>query len=190
MKNRILVSVLLLTLSTIRCATASSTDTTLSSVASFLKASRVLQHPRCTNCHPDGDSPTQGDEGYLHDPAVTRGSDGFGIPGMRCFSCHQDQNLPLAPVPGAPNWHLSARSMAWAGKSSREICLQLKDPLRNGGKTLQQIVDHAAHDPLVAWAWNPGWDRTTPPGTQAQLGESLATWVAGGAKCPGEERKR
>src|SRR4051794_14752256 len=28
--------------------------------ALFLEASRVLLHPRCANCHPDGDVPTQG----------------------------------------------------------------------------------------------------------------------------------
>ena len=28
--------------------------------ALFLEASRVLLHPRCANCHPDGDVPAQG----------------------------------------------------------------------------------------------------------------------------------
>src|SRR3954454_20488638 len=30
------------------------------SAALFVEASRVLLHPRCANCHPDGDVPLQG----------------------------------------------------------------------------------------------------------------------------------
>jgi hypothetical protein len=26
----------------------------------------VLQHPRCQNCHPEGDAPLQGDDGHAH----------------------------------------------------------------------------------------------------------------------------
>lgn len=152
----------------------------------FLEASRTLLHPRCKNCHPDGDSPAQGDDGHVHYPPVTRGPDGFGVAGMQCFSCHQDANQELALVPGAPNWHLAGRTMAWAGKSPREICLQLKDPARNGGKTLPQIVDHVAHDALVAWAFRPGSGRRPAPGSQQKLGELFAAWVTAGAECPAE----
>src|SRR5689334_1285458 len=49
--------------------------------ALFLEASRVLLHPRCVNCHPDGDTPHQGMEMALHDPPVVRGPKDMGVPG-------------------------------------------------------------------------------------------------------------
>jgi hypothetical protein len=74
--------------------------------------------------------------------------------------------------------------MAWAGKSPRDLCEQLKDPKRNGGRSLAQIVEHTAHDALVGWGWQPGHDREPAPGTQAQLGAIVAAWVSTGAECP------
>jgi hypothetical protein len=158
--------------------------------ALFLEASQVLLHPRCLNCHPDGDAPAQGDTGQLHDPPVLRGPDDKGVPGLECTSCHQDKNLELARVPGVPNWHLAPRSMAWVRRSPGAICEQVKDPARNGGKSLAEIVDHAAHDPLVAWGWAPGAGRTLAPGSQARFGALFAAWADSGAACPREERRR
>ena len=57
-------------------------DPAARSAAMFTEAGKVLQHPRCLNCHPDGDRPTQGD-GYPHQPAVQRGADGLGGTTMR-----------------------------------------------------------------------------------------------------------
>lgn len=104
---------------------------------------------------------------------------------MECAACHQDKNLELARVPGAPNWHLAPREMAWLGKSAAAICEQIKDPARNGGKSLEQIVEHSGHDELVAWGWNPGHGREPAPGSQATFGALMAAWVSAGAVCPG-----
>jgi len=154
--------------------------------ALFAEASRVFLHPRCVNCHPDGDTPHQGMDLSVHDPPVVRGPDDKGVVGVQCSSCHQDHNLELARVPGAPEWHLAPLAMAWVGKSPRAICEQMKDPARNGARTLAQIVDHNAHDRLVAWGWNPGHGREPAPGTQEQLGQLIAAWVESGAECPTE----
>lgn len=159
-------------------------DRAARSSALFLEASRVFLHPRCVNCHPNGDTPHQGMDLSVHDPPVVRGQDDKGVVGVQCTSCHQDHNLELARVPGAPDWHLAPLSMAWVGKTPREICEQMKDPSRNGGRTLAQIVDHNARDKLVAWGWNPGHGREPAPGTQEQLGQLIAAWVASGAECP------
>ena len=158
--------------------------------ALFLEASRVLQHPRCLNCHPDGDIPRQGMDMALHDPPVVRGPDDHGVVGMTCTSCHQDHNLAHARVPGAPKWALAPIEMAWVGKSAAHICEQLKDRRRNGDKSLAEIVAHNAHDELVAWGWAPGHGREPAPGTQSQLGDLVAAWVETGAECPAEEAKR
>jgi hypothetical protein len=89
--------------------------------ALFLEASRVFLHPRCLNCHPNGDVASQGMQMTPHQPPVTRGPDSHGVVGMECTSCHQDRNLVQARVPGAPDWHLAPREMAWIGKTPRQI---------------------------------------------------------------------
>jgi len=159
-------------------------DPVVRSAAQFLEATRVLLHPRCLNCHPAGDTPLQGDFGFVHEPPVVRGPEDRGVVGMTCDGCHQDDNVPLANVPGAPNWHLAPISMAWVGKSPAEICEQLKDPLRNGGKSLAEIVEHAESDELVAWGWAPGRGRSKAPGDQKRFGDLLRAWVEDGATCP------
>jgi len=157
--------------------------------ALFAEAGRVLQHPRCVNCHPDGDVPLQGMQRTLHDPPVVRGPENEGVPGNECTTCHQDHNQQLTRVPGAPQWHLAPIAMAWAGKSLGFLCRQLSDPQRNGGKTLAQIVDHSTNDELVAWGWSPGHERQPVPGTQKQFGALVAAWVETGAQCPTEEKE-
>ena len=157
--------------------------------ALFLEASRVMLHPRCVNCHPAGDSPHQRDEMALHDPPVARGEHDRGVPAMECTSCHQEKNLELARVPGAPCWHLAPREMAWEGKTAAEVCEQVKDPARNGHRTLAQLADHAAHDELVAWGWSPGSGRTPAPGTQARFGALVQAWIDTGAACPNATRE-
>lgn len=160
----------------------------LRSRALFAEIARVLTHPRCINGHPSGDAPHQRMAMEPHEPKVVRGPEDNGVPGMECTSCHQDRNQPLTRVPGAPKWHLAPIEMAWMGKSVSAICEQLKDPRRNGGKTLAQLVEHNGHDELVAWGWVPGADREPAPGTQAQLGALTAAWVDTGAECPKESR--
>lgn len=153
------------------------------SAALFVEAGKVLQHPRCLNCHPEGDRPSQG-AGYPHQPAVQRGAGGLGVTAMRCTACHQAANFDPGRVPGHPKWRLAPASMGWQRRSLAEICAQVKDPARNGNHTLQMIVDHMAHDSLVGWAWNPGADRERAPGTQASFGALIEAWAESGATCP------
>lgn len=156
------------------------------SQALFREMGKVLQHARCSNCHPAGDRPLQGDRARPHEPPVSRGRDGLGLVGMQCAACHQATNFDPAGLPGSPHWKLAPASMAWVGKSLPEICGQLKDPSRNGGRSMVEIAHHMAHDPLVGWAWSPGAGRRAPPGDQATLGSLAEAWVATGAECPSE----
>lgn len=158
-------------------------DASERSQALFLEAARVLTHPRCVNCHPSGDRPNQG-AGEPHQPPVVRGPSGHGDVGMRCATCHQQENVDAAQVPGAPHWHLAPRSMAWEGLSAGEICEQLKDRTRNGGRDVSAIVAHMTQDPLVLWAWDPGESREPAPGTPASFGRLIRAWADDGAVCP------
>src|SRR3954452_6074221 len=76
----------------------------------FAVVQKVLQHPRCQNCHIPGDAPLQFDDGRAHAMNVQRGPDGNGARGLGCATCHSTQNPPASygahMPPGAPNWKL------------------------------------------------------------------------------------
>ena len=161
------------------------------SVAMFEEVGKVLQHPRCLNCHPVGNQPLQGEDMVLHNPPVQRGPGNFGVAGMECNTCHQAMNVKVIgqsedvkSIPGHPKWHLAPPEMAWVGKSLGEICLQLKDKERNGNKTMPEMIHHMAEDTLVGWGWEPGDGREPAPGTQAAFGKLFKAWVDTGAHCP------
>jgi hypothetical protein len=160
------------------------TDPAARSAAMFTELGKVLTHPRCVNCHPAGDRPRQADEGRPHQPPVWRGDDGHGLASMRCPICHQNANFEPGRVPGHPEWHLAPRSMAWEGKTLREICEQIKDPARNGNRKVEELIHHIGEDTLVGWAWAPGYGRTPAPGTQKIAGALVEAWVKTGAVCP------
>jgi hypothetical protein len=154
----------------------------------FAEVGKVLTHPRCMNCHPAGEHPLQGADHHEHRPVVWRGDTGhFGTP---CGECHTERNVPLheaasyKSIPGHPRWGVAPLEMAWQGKSLGEICRQLKDPAKNGGRDLKLLQDHVAHDDLVAWGWSPGEGRDPAPGTQQLAGELVQAWIDSGAECP------
>jgi hypothetical protein len=159
-------------------------DTEARSAAMFTELGKVLTHPRCVNCHPAGDRPHQGDESRLHQPPVERGPDGHGTETMRCSTCHQKANFDPGRVPGHPEWHIAPREMAWEGKTLAEICAQIKDPSRNGGRKAEDLIHHIGTDTLVGWAWHPGFGRSAAPGTQKEAGALVDAWVKSGAVCP------
>jgi hypothetical protein len=159
------------------------------SVALFTEAARVIQHPRCMNCHPVTRQPTQGDDLHPHIPLMYAGAGDHGALGLPCNSCHGNANVetagsPIASIPGNPRWALAPLSMAWQGKTLREICLQIKDTTRNGQRSLEDIHKHMATDPLVGWAWHPGEGRVPAPGTQVNFGALIEAWISTGAHCP------
>lgn len=164
-------------------------DRTARSVALFTEAGKVLQHPRCLNCHPADRHPTQGEDLHRHVPPVEPGPENRGTKELPCVSCHGSQNTPtlgarVQSIPGNDHWSLAPHSMAWQGRSIGEICAQIKDPARNGNRSLAQIEKHLAEDHLVGWAWQPGEGRVPAPGTQAVFGELIAAWIKTGAHCP------
>jgi hypothetical protein len=159
--------------------------------ALFNEIAKVVTHPRCMNCHPAGEHPLQGADHHDHRPPAYRGEGGVGIAGLTCSACHTEKNYTLVgtgasykSIPGHPRWGLAPIEMAWQGKTLSQICQQMKDPARNGGRTLALLQEHLAHDDLVAWGWAPGEGREPAPGTQQQFGELAQAWINTGAQCP------
>jgi hypothetical protein len=71
--------------------------------------------------------------------------------------------------------------MVFEGRSSAELAKTLADPAQNGGKSLEQMLEHVASDPLVLWGWNPGGDRAPVPVAHEEFVRAFRTWVAAGA---------
>ena len=155
--------------------------------AAFNRAWTVFNSPRCRNCHPSGDAPLQGEDGHVHIQDVKRGADGKGVYGMKCSTCHQVANLPGANMPpGNPKWSLPSANMKMViqGETAGQFCRQLKDPAKNGHRTLAQIIEHVSSDELVGWGWNPGDGRTLPPVDRPEFVAAMKAWVDNGAACP------
>ena len=150
---------------------------------------RVLQHPRCLNCHPSGDAPLQGEDAVPHAMNITRSSEAAGL---SCATCHQLQNSEAYGIaggpPGAPNWHLPSPEMPliFEGRTMADLCAQLKDPKQHGQMTLSALYTHIAFDPLVLWGWAPGGARTVPPLSHADFTAQFKLWLELGAPCPAD----
>ena len=156
------------------------------SFRAFREVASVLTSPRCLNCHVPDDGPLQGDDNHPHFMNVKRGADGKGSAALRCFACHQAENTAvLHGPPGALDWQLPPPKtpMAWKGLSTGELCRTLKDPEKNGNRSLQDLIVHMDTS-LVRWAWNPGPGRTLPPLSHDEFVSRLKEWIDTGAACP------
>src|SRR5207302_4875949 len=103
----------------------------------FLEVARVLQSPRCMNCHPSDDRPRVGDDSRPHPQNISRKSVAAGVP---CSTCHQNRNSEAIGVdggpPGAPRWGLAPAEMVFQGRTPTQLCEQLD----HGRMTLPQLV--------------------------------------------------
>jgi hypothetical protein len=120
------------------------------------------------------------------------GESRIGAETIACSTCHMTSTLPNDPAP-APlragiDWQLAPVAFIWFGKSGAEICAQLKDPKRNGGRDAVGLLEHLRHDAslngFIPRGWAPGAGRTTPPGTFESHVEDMALWGAAGQPCP------
>jgi hypothetical protein len=159
-------------------------------LAAFETVRAVLQHPRCQNCHPDGDAPLQGDDSHPHMQNVQRGPTGNGMVGEECATCHGPANPPSAYGPHVPPgtmkpWHMPPpeQKLVFVGKSPHELCEQVKDPGRNGGKDMAALRAHL-DDPLVVWGWSPGFGRAPVTTPRETFLAAWDTWARAGAPCP------
>ena len=164
-------------------------------LAAFTTVQKVLQHPRCQNCHIPGDAPLQFDEGLVHNQNVQRGPSGNGAPGLPCTACHGTSNSPASygphMPPGAPTWKLPPpeHKMVFINLSAADLCATVKDSKRNGGKDLAALLEHVSHDKLVLWGWDPGVGRAPVSIPHDQFVAAFKTWTDAGAPCPAGDAK-
>jgi len=157
----------------------------------------VVTHPRCANCHvgPDnipmwtvvGENKTR-----PHGMNIRAGESRTGAGTLVCSACHMTSMAPNE-VPHAPPhvglpWQLAPVEFVWFGKTGAEICVQMRDPKRNGGRDAAGLVEHLWHDAerngFIPWGWNPGGGRSTPPGTFERHAKDVTMWGAAGQPCP------
>lgn len=156
-------------------------------LAAWRKAYGVLSHPRCANCHVGADNlPLWSDPGGAprpHGMNINAGASRIGAETIACSACHATRNaeLPHGP-PGAPGWQLPPADMQWVGKTSAEVCAQIRDQVR--ARTIAGMVEHVAHDRLVSWGWAPGPGRVPAPYSAAETAAYLKQWDDAGGPCP------
>lgn len=169
--------------------TAEALDMTVG-LNAWAKIYEVVSHPRCASCHVEDGRPMWSGAHYggtYKHPMYVGGDPEMllGQPGLMCNTCHMAENsTKLHGPPGNEVWHLPPKEMAWWGKSSAALCAQLKDPQRNGNRTLEDVEAHIAEDSLVAWGWAPGAGREPAPYSVEQTAQFVAAWAAAGAPCP------
>lgn len=163
---------------------------------SWSRIYEVTSHPRCANCHVGADNipmwsgPSYG-QARPHGMNVNAGDSRIGVEYVQCSACHAYRDgandLPHAAPQVAMNWQLAPVEAEWFGKSSVEICNQLRDPDRNGGRDFNEIASHLDHDLILHWAWSPGGTRAPAPYSLQEHVNDILAWGVAGYPCENDE---
>lgn len=163
----------------------------------------VASHPRCSNCHvgasnqPMWTGPSYGaslGKARPHGMNVNAGESRIGVETLMCSTCHTTLSEPDPDANAAPHaaprvasaWQLAPVEAEWFGKSSSYVCNQLRDPERNGDRSIREVAEHLDHDVILHWAWNPGGGREPAPHSLQMAMDALMKWAAAGTPCPAE----
>ncbi|MEP1768715.1 MAG: hypothetical protein ABJJ53_19015 [Sulfitobacter sp.] len=155
----------------------------------------VISHPRCTNCHvgEDGRPAWAGlnyGAGRLHGMNIVAGESRIGAENIPCRTCHIGAEGPNDVAHAAPQvddaWRLPPVEMAWRGKTSAQVCAQLRNPDTNDGFELADLVEHVRTSAFVRFGFAPGAGRMPAPGSVAALAQDLQEWGAAGMPCVGD----
>ncbi len=167
-------------------------------LAAWSRIYEVTSHPRCSNCHTGAsDRPMWSGPSYgktrAHGMNIRAGESRMGVEYVPCATCHvtnlnassTNETPHTAPQVAAP-WRLAPIEADWFGRSSQEICTQLRDPDRNGDRTLEDIAAHLDHDVILHWAWNPGGGREAAPYSLQEHVTDILAWGTAGFPCEGD----
>ncbi len=170
---------------------------TADGLAAWGRIYEVASHPRCSNCHTGAsDRPMWSGPSYgrarPHGMNIQAGESRIGAEFIMCATCHTTKDsdwdhanaMPHAAPRVAMDWQLAPVEADWFGRSSEDICAQLRDPERNGDRDMMGLAEHLDHDLILHWAWNPGGGREPAPyDLQSHINDILA-WGTAGMPCP------
>ncbi len=161
----------------------------------FDRIYEVASHPRCSNCHvgasnrPMWSGPSYG-KTRPHGMLVNAGESRIGAEHILCSTCHvnveateRGNNVPHAAPRVAADWQLPPVEFEWFGKTSVEVCNQMRDPERNGDRTYLDIASHLDHDVILHWAWEPGGGREPAPYSLQEHVNDVLAWGVAGMPC-------
>jgi hypothetical protein len=161
-------------------------------LAAWERIFTVTSHPRCTNCHVgDSGQPMWDGLGYkpnaVHGMNVQAGESRIGAESITCDACHVTSaaanTVPHAPPHIDDAWRLPPVELEWLGKTSAEVCAQLRNPDTNDGHDIASLVDHLRNSAFVNWGFTPGAGRSVPEGSLDALIHDVTLWGAAGTPC-------
>ncbi len=163
-------------------------------MAAWDRIYEVASHPRCTNCHVGEDGrPAWEALGYgagrMHGMNVQAGDSRIGAETIPCRTCHisadADNDIPHAAPQIDDAWRLPPVDLNWRGKSSVEVCVQLRNPDTNDGFEGAELAAHVRESAFVNWGFLPGGDREPAPRSAEALAQDIEFWLAAGTPCEG-----
>lgn len=166
-------------------------------LAAWARIYEVASHPRCANCHTGpSDRPMWSGPAYgrprPHGMNIRAGDSRIGAEHLLCSTCHTTKDVdwdnansvPHAAPRVAMSWALAPVEAHWFGRSSEQICAQLRDPELNGGRDMIDLAEHLNHDLILHWAWAPGGGREPAPYSLQEHVDDILTWGVAGMPCP------
>lgn len=160
----------------------------------------VASHPRCANCHTGpSDRPMWSGPSYgktrAHGMNIQAGNSRIGTETILCSTCHtnkrEDWDNANSTKHAAPrvamSWALAPIEAHWFGRTTEQICEQLRNPDTNGGRSTLEIAEHLNHDLILHWAWEPGGNREPAPYSLQEHVNDILAWGVAGTPCPQDQ---
>ena len=141
----------------LRAARARADDTPRGRTRVRRRSTRVLESPRCLNCHPAGDAPLQIDDGRPHAMNITRRSEKNGLT-VRDLPPRQERRAARTSRRARRTGTCRRPRRRWCSRAARRRSCARSSRIRRrpSGRDLAALIEHVAHDPLVGWGWASG----------------------------------